>query len=62
LRDDAVLRLQRRRDASGRRWWQAAGISVTDPRHIKQFADTIGTFGTAKQRREPGRKRLAATS
>jgi hypothetical protein len=27
-----------------------------------QFADTIGTFGTAKQRREPGRKRLAATS
>jgi hypothetical protein len=46
-----TLRLKRRRNAARNTW----GVKVTqanllDPRHLKQFVDTIGTFGSAKQR------------
>lgn len=46
-----TLLLQRRRDAAGRPSWQTAGMcGVADVRLIKQFVDTVATFGLAKQR------------
>lgn len=47
-----VLRLQRICDVNGRAvWWPSGRRNVTRMRRLKQFADTIGTFGAAKQRR-----------
>ena len=42
------LRLRRLSDATGRAIWSAA-VQVTHPDRLKQFADIIGVFGSAKQ-------------
>lgn len=48
----AVLRLRRICDINGQAvWWPSGFRNVTRMRRVKQFVDTIGTFGAAKQRR-----------
>jgi hypothetical protein len=43
-----VLRLTRVADAVGAIWYMTGPINVTRPEHLKQFADVIGVFGSAK--------------
>jgi hypothetical protein len=46
-----ALRLTGKRDASGQLWWSAPHLrhTVVHHGHLKQLADTIGTFAAAKQ-------------
>jgi hypothetical protein len=46
-----ALRLERTSDAAGVAVWYAAGpVNVNRREHLKQFADVIGRFASAKQR------------
>jgi hypothetical protein len=46
-----ILRLERMTDAAGAAVWYAAGpVNVNRREHLKQFADVIGRFASAKQR------------
>jgi hypothetical protein len=45
-----VLRLRRLADPAGAGWYTTTSMNVARPEHLKQFADIIGVFGSAKQR------------
>jgi hypothetical protein len=46
-----ALRLERTTDGAGVAVWYATGpVNVDRPEHLKQFADVIGRFASAKQR------------
>ena len=46
-----VLRLERTTDGAGVAVWYATGpVHVNRPQHLRQFADVIGRFASAKQR------------
>lgn len=48
-----ILRLGRRRNAKRTGWdIRVIQTNLPHPQHLKQFLDTIGTFGSAKQRGE----------
>jgi hypothetical protein len=45
-----VLRLERLTDVAGAMWYATGPLNVARTEHLKQFADIIGVFGSAKQR------------
>jgi hypothetical protein len=44
------LRLQRTTDGAAGKWYAPGPINVVRTEHLKQFADIIGRFASAKRR------------